>query len=249
MGYTQDSVTAFWNLPACVDGYDRPHRLEFDVALERAVWRSELIALLPDAPAEILDLGSGTGFLSILLAELGHRVCGVDLAENMLGLARRKAAAERLDIRFEQGDAQDPPGEPGSVDVVTSRFLFWTLEDPAALLAGAMRLLRPRGTLVIFDGIWFPRGWDPESFQDKNWYDTWISCYAPKVRRRLPLLERNNAGKVAALVADAGFIGVTTGRLAHVEQHLADAVGEAIPDGQRYVVSARKPAGGNEVDR
>lgn len=249
MGSTQDSVTAFWNLPDCVDGYDRSHRTGFDVARERAAWRCELVELLSPARAEVLDLGSGTGFLSLLLAELGYRVRGVDLADNMLSLARRKAAAERLDIHFENGDAQDPPGEPGSVDVVASRFLFWTLENPAALLAAAMRLLRPGGTLLIFDGIWFPRGWDPESFQDKSWYGTWTSCYTPKVRRRLPLLERNHAGKVVALVTEAGFIGVTAGRLVHVEQFTAGTVGEASVDGQYYVVSARKPAIADEVRR
>ncbi|MGH3811537.1 MAG: class I SAM-dependent methyltransferase [Pseudonocardiaceae bacterium] len=240
----QDSVIAFWNHPDCVDGYDGPHRPGFDVAGNRAAWRRELADRLPGAPAQVLDLGSGTGFLSILLAELGHDVRGVELADNMLGLARRKAAQDGLGIRFEKGDAQDPPGEPGSADVVTCRFLFWTLEDPAALVSAAMRLLRPGGSLVIFDGIWFPRGWDPESFQDKCWYQWWLSCYSPPVRRRLPLLERNRADKVAALVAEAGFTDVSTGPLEHVERVRAETADESGSHDQCYAVWAAKPGGG-----
>ena len=118
------------------------------------------------------------------------------------------------------------------------------MTEPAALLSAAMRLLRPGGRLVIFDGIWFPRGWDPESFQDKCWYQWWLSCYSQPVRRHLPLLEHNRADKVAALVADAGFTGVSTGPLAHVERIRAETTGESGTEDQCYAVSAAKPGGG-----
>jgi protein-L-isoaspartate O-methyltransferase len=45
--------------------------------------------LLPPPPADILDVGTGTGFLALLLAELGHRVSGIDLSEGMLVRVRR----------------------------------------------------------------------------------------------------------------------------------------------------------------
>lgn len=207
-----------------------------------AAWRSELEQRLPATPAEVLDLGSGTGFLSFLLAELGHRVRGVDLADNMLARARLKAAARGLDITFEKGDAQAPPGQPASVDVVTSRYLFWTLHDPATLLAASARLLRPGGVLIIFDGIWFPRGWDPETFRDRKWYDVWIEQYSAPVCRRLPLLECNVSDKVVRLVAEAGFVDVQAKRLEHIQRIVAAAAGEANPDASdQYVVWARKP--------
>ncbi|MGH3768679.1 MAG: class I SAM-dependent methyltransferase [Pseudonocardiaceae bacterium] len=242
MDSTQDSVITYWNHPGCVDGYDSPLRPGFDRAAYEAAWRSELEQRVPAAPAEVLDLGSGTGFLSLLLAELGHRVRGVDLADNMLDLARRKATARGLDITFEKGDAQAPPGEPASVDAITSRYLFWTLDDPAALLAAAARLIRPGGVLIVFDGIWFPRGWDPAAFSDRTWYDIWIAQYSPSVRRSLPLLERNNADKVVHLVAEAGFVDIRATRLDHIERIVTAAVGEADPDGsENYAVWARKP--------
>jgi ubiquinone/menaquinone biosynthesis C-methylase UbiE len=188
-----------------------------------------------------LDLGAGTGFLSLLLAELGHRVRGVDLADNMLARARRKATARGLDITFEKGDAQAPTGEPDSVDAVTSRYLFWTLHDPAALLAASERLLRPGGVLIIFDGIWFPRGWDPATFSDRNWYDVWIAQYSASVRRRLPLLECNVSDKVVRLVTEAGFVDVQAHSLEHIQRIVADAAGDTNPDAsEQYVVWGRK---------
>jgi SAM-dependent methyltransferase len=243
MGFTQDNVIAYWNHPECVEGYDSPYRWGFDREKYETAWRDELEQRLPAAPATVLDLGSGTGFLSFLLAELGHRVRGIDLADNMLARARRRAVGKGLDIIFEKGDAQAPPGEPGSVDAITSRYLFWTLDNPAALLAASARLLRPEGVLIIFDRIWFPHGWDPDSFRDRNWYDVWTVRYSPSVRRRLPLLERNNAEKVARLVTAAGFVDVRTNRLDHIERIVADAVAEGNPDrSENYAVWACKPS-------
>jgi SAM-dependent methyltransferase len=242
VGFTQDNVIAYWNHPECVEGYDSPYPTGFDQEKYEAAWRNELEQRLPAAPATVLDLGSGTGFLSLRLAELGHRVRGIDVADNMLARARRKAAAKGLDIIFQKGDAQSPPGEPNSVDAITSRYLFWTLDDPAGLLAAAARLLRPEGVIIIFDGIWFPRGWDPDSFRDRTWYDVWVVRYSPMVRRRLPLLERNYPDKVARLVSAAGFVDMRTKRLDHIERIVADVVAEGDPDrSENYAVWARKP--------
>jgi ubiquinone/menaquinone biosynthesis C-methylase UbiE len=49
-----------------------------------------LRSLLPPALAEVLDVGTGTGFLALLLAELRYRVVGIDLAPDMLEIARSK---------------------------------------------------------------------------------------------------------------------------------------------------------------
>ncbi|MEU4245934.1 methyltransferase domain-containing protein [Amycolatopsis sp. NPDC026612] len=85
---------------------DQPDHGLRDAAV-RDAWADLLLPLLPPAPAAVVDLGCGTGSLSLLLAEAGHDVCGADFSTAMLGQARRKAAG--LEVDFRHGDAADPP--------------------------------------------------------------------------------------------------------------------------------------------
>jgi len=100
----------------------------------------------------ILDVGTGTGALALLLAELGHEVKGVDLSENMLQQARRKAETSRLPIEFKVGDAESPPFEKGSFDAIVCRHLLWTLPDPEKALRSWGDLLKQGGRVVVIDG-------------------------------------------------------------------------------------------------
>lgn len=52
----------------------------------------------------ILDLGCGTGSHALILADIGYQVTGVDLAEDMLEMAKRKAREQVKKINFQQGD-------------------------------------------------------------------------------------------------------------------------------------------------
>ena len=54
-------------------------------------WRELLIELLPTAPASILDVGCGTGSLSLVMAALGYDVTGIDLSPAMIARVKRKA--------------------------------------------------------------------------------------------------------------------------------------------------------------
>ncbi|MEQ0561663.1 GrpB family protein [Amycolatopsis sp. NEAU-NG30] len=118
----------------------------------RAAWADLLLPLLPPAPAAVADLGCGTGSLSLLLAEAGYDVCGVDLSERMLDEARRKTAAFGAELR--QGDAADPPCADHAYDVVLVRHVLWALPDPAAAVGRWVRLLAPGGRLVLVEGRW-----------------------------------------------------------------------------------------------
>ncbi|GAA0650524.1 hypothetical protein GCM10009535_30770 [Streptomyces thermocarboxydovorans] len=60
----------------------------------RAAWAGRLRDWLPAAPADVLDLGCGTGSLSLLAAEQGHRVTGVDRSRAMVTPAREKTSPE-----------------------------------------------------------------------------------------------------------------------------------------------------------
>lgn len=106
---------------------------------------------------DILDLGSGTGFMALGFARLGHRVTGVDISPEMVGFSRARAREEHLDVTFMQGDVAVLPSFDRLFDGVTCRNLLWTLPDPLCALARWKTALKPGGTVVIADGLWEPR--------------------------------------------------------------------------------------------
>ncbi|PSL55341.1 methyltransferase family protein [Saccharothrix carnea] len=138
----------FWDAHAATFDEDADHGLR-DPAVRRA-WADLLLPLLPPTPATVVDLGCGTGSLTALLAEAGHHARGLDLSERMLAAARAKAPG----IDFRQGDASNPPYQPGSFDVVLVRHVLWALPDPATALARWRALLKPNGRLILIEGRW-----------------------------------------------------------------------------------------------
>ncbi|MFZ3233775.1 MAG: methyltransferase domain-containing protein [Stellaceae bacterium] len=147
----KQQVAAHWDRRAAHFDEDFGHSLR--TAAEHAAWDRIFGLVLPPAGAlDALDVGSGTGFLSLELAARGHRVTGVDFAPSMIALAEHKAAERGLKIRFEQGDAEQLPFARASFDLVISRHVLWTLPHPEAAIDEWLRVLRPGGRLVIVDG-------------------------------------------------------------------------------------------------
>lgn len=118
----------------------------------RAAWAALLRSWLPERPADVLDLGCGTGSLSLLAAEQGHRVTGVDSSPAMVERARAKLAGR--DAAVLHGDAAAPPVGEQRYDVVLVRHVLWTLPDPARVLRHWRTLLRPGGRFVLVEGVW-----------------------------------------------------------------------------------------------
>jgi SAM-dependent methyltransferase len=146
------SIAAFWD--AAADSFDEQADHGLRDPQVRDAWVARLAAWLPDPPTGVLDLGCGTGSLSLLLAQIGHRVTGVDVSPTMVDHARRKLAAANLEVRVLLGDAADPPPIGHDVDVVLVRHLLWTLPDPTAALRRWIALSRPGGRLVLIEGRW-----------------------------------------------------------------------------------------------
>jgi ubiquinone/menaquinone biosynthesis C-methylase UbiE len=97
---------------------------------ERDAWKNCFLQVFPEKNLKILDVGCGTGELSLLFSEMGHEVIGIDISNQMLKVARTKAEAFKADIIFEEGDAENPPYETGTFDIVFNRHLLWTLPNP-----------------------------------------------------------------------------------------------------------------------
>jgi ubiquinone/menaquinone biosynthesis C-methylase UbiE len=147
----KQQVAAHWNRRAAHFDEDFGHSIGSPA--ERAAWDRVLDLLLPKRGAlDALDIGCGTGFLSLELAARGHRVTGVDFAPAMLALARQKAAERGAAIRFEEADAEQLPFAAASFDLAISRHLLWTLPHPEAAIDEWIRILRPGGRLVVVDG-------------------------------------------------------------------------------------------------
>jgi len=105
---------------------------------------------------QVLDLGSGTGYPALLGAHTvgpGGRMIGMDLAEEMLAVARRKATALGLqNVTFRTGDATSLPFEANSFDAVTSRFCLMFLPEIPKAAAEIARVLRPGGWVAA--AVW-----------------------------------------------------------------------------------------------
>jgi SAM-dependent methyltransferase len=119
----------------------------------RGAWRSLLLSLVPPPPARVADLGCGTGTLSLVLAEEGYAVDGIDFSPEMVRRATAKAGSFP-DTTFTVGDAADPRLPAATYDVVLCRHVLWALPEPAAVLTRWVSLLKPDGRLVLIEGDW-----------------------------------------------------------------------------------------------
>lgn len=114
---------------------------------------AELLA--PNQPTRLLDVGCGTGALTISLRRMftHGQVIGVDPGEAMIDRARRKAAAQGLEIDFRLGHGQRLPVDDNEVDAVTmSKALHHVAQGEVPdVLAEVRRVLRPGGVLLVVE--------------------------------------------------------------------------------------------------
>lgn len=116
------------------------------------------------APGErVLDVACGAGQLSLPAAQAGAEVVGIDIAPNLIEQARSRAQAEGLDIRFEEGDAEELPYHEASFDLVFSLIGAMFAPRPEQVAAELVRVCRRGGRLVM--GNWTPDGFVGKMFK------------------------------------------------------------------------------------
>ena len=111
----------------------------------------------------VLDVACGTGNTAIPAARAGGVVTGVDIASNLLGQARKRAALEQLEIRFQEGDAEDLPVGDREFDVVQTMFGAMFAPRPERVAAELIRACKPGGLIAMAN--WTPEGFVGKSFQ------------------------------------------------------------------------------------
>jgi demethylmenaquinone methyltransferase/2-methoxy-6-polyprenyl-1,4-benzoquinol methylase len=134
--------------------YDALNRI-LSLGIDRR-WRAKAIdSLKPFAPERILDLATGTGDLALALcgALQPCHVTGVDISEQMMQIAREKAAKAGCATRlsFERQDCLSLGFAGSSFDAVTSAFGVRNFEDIEKGLAEMYRVLRPGGRLMLLE--------------------------------------------------------------------------------------------------
>jgi SAM-dependent methyltransferase len=145
-----ERVRAFYER-APFPGYPPRDSIEW---LRARAERSEFARLLDRAipgDASILDLGCGTGQMSLYLARAERRVVGADLTRASLRLAIAAAHRFGLESRvsFIEMDLQNPALRPGAFDVVYSSGVLHHTPNPRESFAHVARLARPGGIIIL----------------------------------------------------------------------------------------------------
>jgi len=212
------AVQEYWNGRA--EEYDNDGISGVRNADQREAWLSVLRSQTGDDSQRILDLGCGTGSVSLLLAELGHEVTGVDLSRRMLERARAKARATDVAVEFHAGDAEALPYSENTFDIVTARHLIWTLPGPEQAITEWRRVLRPGGRLVLIEGYWdFDDSWDGYR----------------EIRDDLPLYDGRPPNELIDVLAEYGL------EQADAELLMDSALWGETPDQELYIVTVDIP--------
>jgi len=194
--------------------YDRWYDTPAGQAHDR-VQKDDVRRLLRPASAgqALLDIGSGTGHWSAFFAEMGYRVTGIDVAPEMIEVARSAIP----DCTFQVADAHDLPFDDGTFDVVAAMATLEFLPDPVAAIREMTRCARPGGFLLIgtlnrlapLNHHRISRGKQPYSSAHllspaelqsllAPWGRVSMVASSPRRHERRPLLPKRILGRIAA---------------------------------------------------
>ena len=143
--------------------------LEFDAEASRKVeavyttrdvveQRRAVLEMLAMRPGEsVLDIGTGPGFLAAEIAVAAGptgQVCGIDISDSMLALARARVPTDQAPVELRHGEAVRIPYADASFDIAVSTQVLEYVADIATALSEIQRVLRPGGRVLILDTDW-----------------------------------------------------------------------------------------------
>lgn len=183
-----ESIAERWDTHA--ESYDSHHHGN-KTCEDICMWKDVLKAYLGnDLSAEVLDVGAGTGFLTILISELGYHCVGLDISKGMLDIARQHAEEKKLDVEFIQSAVENIPFDENSKDIITNCSFMWTLVNPDIVLKEWLRVLKANGKLICFCTI-------GDSIMQSNHYTQEIEDILP--------LKGASEKKLVEVLSNAGF--------------------------------------------
>ena len=152
-----EEIQHYWNNR--YSGYSKVNQKELE-GIQRERWKKQFERLLPaNKNLKVLDIGTGPGFFTIILEELGYtNIIGIDISEKMLEVAKeniQKYGKKDSSIQLIQMDAQKLEFKSETFDIIVSRNLTWNLEKPQQAYSEWLRVLKPNGALFIFDANWY----------------------------------------------------------------------------------------------
>ncbi len=143
-GVTLEQITHQWDAIACL----RHDQLRdgIDVSMDSVIVPAVLLACRRTARASnVLDLGCGTGHLSVRLAKRFATVTGIDPSKRSIELARDDSSG----IEFQVGSAESNSLELNSFDLIVANMVLMDTPNLLTTVAGIGRLLRPGGKVVF----------------------------------------------------------------------------------------------------
>lgn len=124
----------------------------------------------------ILDVGTGPGFFPAALGKVGAFVTGVDSSEQMLAMAEARCRSRGISASFRKMDAEKLQFPDNCFHAVIARNLSYALSYPETAYREWLRVLRPKGKLLIYDANWFYFLSDVKEMERVNAYLEMYHC-------------------------------------------------------------------------
>ena len=248
----KESIRKYWNTRAREYSKETGHG--FNSAEEYGLWSKVVSRNLPPQNGnKALDLGTGPGYMAMLLYKFGYQVTGLDMSEAMLEMARQKAAELGMDLEFKQGDVERPPFEKESMDLIVCRHIMWTLFDLNKAVETWKNILKDNGVLLIIDGVWTQTNFEGimrtlagnfiRTIRDRQLPSNWKKRYV-RDQKQLPYINGAPPETVVDALRQAGFSDIKQDNLQDVldfeRNHGSLDYRIQFSHGPRYLIAAVK---------